>query len=132
MILENVLDLFAASEGKLSPDNVRRVEVDNALVDTGATTLAIRRAEIDGLGLKSISTRRCVTSAGVREVNVYGPVRLTIMGRNCSLDVMEVPDEVPALVGQIPLEMLDLVVDPPNHRLIGNPEHGGVHTLELY
>jgi predicted aspartyl protease len=132
MLLENVLDLHAAHEGKLSPDLVRRIEVSDALVDTGATTLTLRKAEIDGIGLKSFSTRRCVTSAGVREVKVYGPVRVTILDRSCSLDVMEVPDDVPALVGQIPLEMLDLVVDPPNRRLIGNPAHGGIHTLELY
>jgi hypothetical protein len=45
---------------------------------------------------------------------------------------MEVPDDVPVLVGQIPLEMLDLVVDPQSRRLIGNPEHQGEHILELY
>ncbi len=45
---------------------------------------------------------------------------------------MEVPDDVPVLVGQIPLEMLDLVVDLQGRRLIGNPEHNGEHILELF
>ena len=45
---------------------------------------------------------------------------------------MEVPNEVPVLIGQIPLEMLDLVVDPQGRRLIGNPEHNGEHILELF
>ncbi len=55
-----------------------------------------------------------------------------ILGRDCTVDVMEVPDEVPVLVGQIPLEMLDLVVDPRRRRLTGNPEHGGEHIIELF
>ena len=45
---------------------------------------------------------------------------------------MEVPNEVPVLIGQIILEALDLVVDPRGGRLIGNPAHDGEHVLELY
>jgi len=32
----------------------------------------------------------------------------------------------------IPLENLDLVVDPQGGNVIGNPEHGGEHTSEMY
>lgn len=39
---------------------------------------------------------------------------------------------VPPLIGQIPLEMLDFVVDPRGQKLIGNPEHGGEHVIEMY
>jgi hypothetical protein len=48
------------------------------------------------------------------------------------MDVMEVPDSVPVLIGQLPLEQLDLVVDSRSRTLIGNPAHGGEHVLELY
>jgi hypothetical protein len=65
-------------------------------------------------------------------VQVYGAVRLTIQGRDCLSDVAEVPDDCPVLIGQIPLELLDFVVDPVNHRLIGDPRHGGEHILEMY
>jgi hypothetical protein len=65
-------------------------------------------------------------------VAVYEAVRLTIDGRFCSVDVMEVPDDIPVLVGQIPLEMLDLVVDPQGRRLTGNPAHNGEHILDLF
>jgi len=43
-----------------------------------------------------------------------------------------VPNDVPALIGQIPLEMMDLVVDLQARKLIGNPAHDGEHILELY
>jgi hypothetical protein len=59
-------------------------------------------------------------------------VRLTIQGRHCPVDVLEVPDDVPVLIGQIPLENLDLVVDPRGGKLIGNPAHGGEHAFEMY
>jgi hypothetical protein len=39
---------------------------------------------------------------------------------------------LPPLIGQIPLEMLDFVVDPRGQQLIGNPEHGGEHVIEMY
>jgi len=62
---------------------------------------------------------------------MYGVVRLTIQGRDWNGDVSEVPDDGPVLIGQLPLEGLDLV-DPIGQRLIGNPEHGGEHIIELY
>ncbi len=48
------------------------------------------------------------------------------------MDVMEVPDDVRVLVGQLPLEHLDFVVDLRSRTLIGNPAHGGAHIHELY
>jgi hypothetical protein len=63
---------------------------------------------------------------------MFEAVRLTIQGRQCTMDVLEVPDTVPVLIGQIPLEHLDLVVDLRSRSLIGNPAHGGEHMYELY
>jgi hypothetical protein len=48
------------------------------------------------------------------------------------MDVMEVRDDVPALIRQIPLEHLDFVVDLRSRSLIGNPAHGGKHVYELF
>ena len=50
----------------------------------------------------------------------------------CAADVVEVPEDVLVLIGQIPLEHLDLVVDLRSGTLIGNPAHGGEHGYELY
>ena len=63
---------------------------------------------------------------------MYEAVRLTIQGRSCTMDVMEVPDTVPALIGDLSLTHLDLVVDLHSRTLIGNPAHGGEHIYELY
>ena len=47
-------------------------------------------------------------------------------------DVIEVSDDCPVLVGQVPLELMDFVVDPAGQQLIGNPAHGGEQVVELY
>lgn len=130
--VENMKDLWDNETGRREADQVRRIVVKDALVDTGATTLALPTRLIHQLGLKQVSEKRVVGSNGSHRVAVYDAVRVTIQDRFCTVDVMEVPDEVPVLVGQIPLEMLDLVVDLQGGRLIGNPAHGGEHVLGLY
>lgn len=130
--IENLDDVFGREKGILAAGDVRRVEVADALVDTGATLLSMPKRLISQLGLIPFRKRRARTSAGTVDVQVYGAVRLTIDGRDCNADVSELPDECPVLIGQLPLEMLDFVVDPIGQRLIGNPAHGGEHMIELY
>ncbi|MGH7194911.1 MAG: aspartyl protease [Candidatus Saccharimonadales bacterium] len=129
---ENLEDLWAAKRGLLAPEQVRSVVVSDALADTGATLLSLPTRLIGQLGLNKTSTKRVMSSIGLGQADLYEAVRLTIQGRTCTMDVMEVPDGVSVLVGQLPLEHLDLVVDLRSRSLIGNPAHGGEHTYELY
>jgi len=72
------------------------------------------------------------TTNGLRRRRVFQPARLELMGRHGAFQVVEVDDDVPNLLGQIPLEYLDLVVDPKRQRLIPNPEHGDRQMSEEY
>ena len=130
-MIENLSDLENAWSGALAPDKVRRIEID-ALVDTGATMLSMPKRIIEQLGLRPLRTRAVRTSTGPRLAQVYGTVRLTVQGRDCPSDVVEVADDCPVLVGRVPLELMDFVVDPASQRLIGNPAHGGEQVVELY
>ena len=130
--IENLQDLWDAKRGMMPADQVRRSCVTNALVDTGATLLSLPTKMIHELGLAKTGSKRVTSSIGVGEAAMYEAVRLTIMGRTCTMDVMEVPDSVPVLIGQLPLEHLDFVVDLRSRTLIGNPAHGGEHVYELY
>ena len=89
------------------------------------------RSLLGTLGLKHLRTRKALSSAGPVEVRVFGTARLTGQGRDCPVDITELPDGCPVLIGQIPLEAMDFVVDMPSRRLVGNPEHGGEHVIEL-
>jgi predicted aspartyl protease len=130
--IENLKDLWDAQRGLLPAEQARRVTVSDALVDTGATLLSLPTRLIRQLGLSKTGSKHVTSSIGVGEADLYEAVRLTIQGRSCTMDVLEVPDAVPALIGQIPLEHLDLVIDPRSRTLTGNPAHGGEHMYELY
>jgi clan AA aspartic protease len=130
--IENLEDLFAVKQGRLKPDQVRTVEVTDALVDTGATGLMMPKRLIDQLGLTQFRSREAKTAGGRISMPVYQAVQLTIQGRDCTLDVHEINNDLPVLIGQIPLEALDWVVDPVNQRLIGNPDHGGEHMIDAF
>ena len=130
--VENLEDLWAVKNGQKTPEEARRLSIQDALVDTGATTLSLPTQLIQQLGLERRSEKKFTTSSGEATTWVYDAVRLTIQGRECTVDVLEVPDNVPPLIGQIPLEFLDFVVDLNSRRLIGNPAHGGEHVFEMY
>lgn len=130
--IENVYDLHEVSLGTRTAEAVRRIDVPDALVDTGASTLSLPKRFVAQLGLKPLRGRQARTSSGPATLQVHGTVRLTVQGRDCTCDVVEIPADCPVLIGQIPLELLDFVVDPDGQRLIGNPAHGGEHIIELY
>jgi predicted aspartyl protease len=130
-IVESLEDLYRVQRGELAPDLARRIDVSDALVDTGATGLSLPRRLVAQLGLFPLRTRRAVTTAGIRDVPTYGAVKLTIQERDCICDVTEVDDACPVSIGQVPLELTDLVVDSGQRKLIGNPAHGGEHMIEL-
>jgi predicted aspartyl protease len=118
----NWLDLEKVAIGERT-EPPRAAEVD-ALVDTGAVRFYLRTSVVQQLGLRPI---RKVTSRTMADVSVertvFSPVDLEIQGRSGTFEVVELPDTLPNVVGQIPLEQLDWVVDPRSRRLIPNPEH---------
>ena len=130
--IENLQDVWDAERGTIPPEKVRRITIADALVDTGATLLSLPAKLIHELGLNKRYTKQVRNTTGTHDADIYGTVRLTIGGRDCPTDVIEVSDETPVLIGQIPLEYLDYVVDLRSRQLIGNPEHGGEHMFELY
>jgi predicted aspartyl protease len=129
--IENIYDLYEVEKGTLAPDQVRQVEITDAVVDTGAGGLGLSRQLIQQLGLKRFGTRQARTAAGTVAVEMFGLVRLTIQGRFCHVEVTEVAQDCPVLIGQVPLEVLDFVIDPKGQRLIGNPDHGGQYMIDL-
>lgn len=128
--LTNLKDAFLKEAGarRAKP---RAVEVE-ALVDTGATRLYLKPSVIKKLGLARTDTVRSQTTNGEAIRYKYEPVELALMGRQENFDVIEVPESVPNLLGQVPLEVLDFVVDAKGQKLIPNPAHGGEQMTEEY
>jgi hypothetical protein len=60
---------------------------------------------------------------------MYRAGRLTIQGRDCAIDVGEIGDGFPVLIGQVPLELLDWVVDLSNYpKTLSSPGFYGGYT----
>lgn len=131
-LIENLNDLAGVQAGTLTSDQVRKVEVIDALVDSGLNGLLMPKRFIAQLGLMPLRTRNAMTAVGVTSMQVYRAARLTVQGRDCILDVTEVGDELPVLIGKIPLESMDWVIDRQGQKLIGNPAHGGEQMIEVF
>ena len=129
VILINSLDDALLSLGKITLDQVRRVEAEG-IVDTGAVTCVLPQTVVDQLGV-SIRAKRIARYADghSEEVGVTGPVLFEILGRNSSEDALVLGDEI--LIGQTLLERLDLLADCRNQRVIPNPAHPDQQILNV-
>lgn len=128
--LTSLKDLFLRGAGARR-GRPRQVEVE-ALVDTGATRLYLKPSVIQKLGLQRVDAVRSRTTNGDVVRFKYEPVQLELMGRKENFDVIEIAEVVPNLLGQVPLEVLDLVVDSKGQKVIPNPAHGGEQMTEEY
>ncbi|RKU14515.1 aspartyl protease [Candidatus Poribacteria bacterium] len=120
--MANLKDLNLAEAGVINPEDVRRVTVENAVVDTGATRLALPKPIIEQLGLTPVRSTRSLTTNGVVERTVYSPLEFTVLERTDNIQGTDLPANVPVLVGHVVLELLDLCLDI-KRGLIYNPEH---------
>jgi clan AA aspartic protease len=93
----------------------------DALVDTGTLHLCIPEALAQRLALKHTGTRRVtLADGGVREVRYVSPIRVELLGRVCVTGALVLGDQV--LLGAIPMEDMDLLVEPARQRVITPPE----------
>lgn len=99
------------------------------LVDTGVVFMSIPEhlAVQLGFDLTEVSTREVVLAdGGRRSVPMIGPLRVRFADRYCDLSALVLGDE--ALLGTVPMEMMDLVVTPSTQSLSINPESPFVPT----
>ncbi|NJM51291.1 MAG: clan AA aspartic protease [Sphingomonadales bacterium] len=101
-------------------------EIDaKALVDTGAIDLCIPQHIVNQLKLEAIEQREVTLADGRKEVVDYvGPIKIEAFGRHAFTGAMVMGDTV--LLGAIPMESMDLLVDPRRLQLIPNPENPNI------
>src|SRR5688572_18161281 len=129
--LANSGDEELVARGYLRPDEVRRTEVD-ALVDTGATGLAVPADIVEGLGLRELRRVEIGLADGSKRlVPIVTGVSIEIVGRGMVCDAFVLPAGSTPLIGQIQLEWLDLVVDPKSRDVTVNPAHPDMPCLDL-
>ena len=120
----NYSDLLDVRRGLIPPQSVRTVSVE-ALVDTGAVTLVIPEDVALTLGLELLPARTVILADGTRRpIPVATGLRIEILGRQMLCDAYVTPAGSTTLVGQIPLEYLDLIVDPGTREIRVRSEAG--------
>jgi len=116
---------------RITADQIRQILITNVIVDSGASMMCLSRALIEQLGLELLKMTKVNTAEGIVERGIYGPVIYEIQGRMARGDVLELSHpKIQALIGQIPLEQLDFLINPAANRLITNPEHEGELILD--
>ena len=121
--LANLADLILAKEGVIPTEEVRSITVEDALVDTGASRLSLPSPIIEQLGLIPVGRLPSKTANGTVMRTVYSGVEFTIMERSDIIQVTDLPEDAPVLVGHIILEKLDICLHI-EKGLIYNPDHG--------
>jgi clan AA aspartic protease len=117
--LKNAGDRIKVRDGFLPEGKVRQATV-KALVDTGAGTLVIDENTCQKLGLEIRGLRSATVANGAREVcKVTEPVEIHWKNRETACPAIVLPGTDGVLLGAIPLEDMDLVVNPAKQELSG-------------
>ena len=128
--LTNRDDLAFVRAGVMKPEEVRRLTIEDALVDTGATGLCLPGPLIEQLGLTPLREIQAQTANGIVTRTIYSEVEYTVLERSDSIRVTDLPEGMPVLVGHMILEALDLCVDM-KAGLIHNPAHDGAWMIKI-
>ena len=132
IILKNAVDVSNFSTGIVKDHQIRQTTVQ-ALVDTGAWTLVINEDIRAKLGLQVIGTDSGTLADGTKEsFNVAGPLEVIWKDRRtiCVALVLPTADEV--LLGAIPLEALDLTINPRKEEITGAHGDQPLHSVKFY
>jgi clan AA aspartic protease len=127
--LKNAYDVVEYIRGATQEPDIRQVTVQ-AMVDTGAGTLIINETIQQALGLVVIGEQPAtLADRAVKTCKYTDPVMVHWGNRSTAVSpvIMEGADEV--LLGAIPLEAMDLIVDPARQTVIG--AHGDTPLLRI-
>jgi len=128
--LENSMDRRLAESGYIKEDQIRIMDVE-AMPDTGAWTLIINDETRRQLGLKTVNKVETPIAGGSTAMyDLTEPVEIRRKNRRAGIEAPVVPNSKEILLGALPLEALDLYVDPVNQKLAG--VHGDTPVYIIY
>jgi clan AA aspartic protease len=110
--LVNSGDMVLHKRGYIKESEIRREKV-KALVDNGAYMMCINENLKNQLGLDHSSFETAQMADGtLKKVEVVGPMNVLFLNRITSCLAMVMPGDSEVLLGAIPMEGLDVVIDP--------------------
>ncbi|MFN0036989.1 MAG: retroviral-like aspartic protease family protein [Saprospiraceae bacterium] len=130
--LFNAADLDLFRRKKMSAKDVKKISV-MALVDTGAYMLAINENIRRQLDLSVTDHQFAEIATGeVIELEVVGPIEIRFENRRTVTEAVVLPgNDTEVLLGAIPMEAMDVVIDMKLQELKVNPLHPTRPQLSL-
>jgi clan AA aspartic protease len=127
--LENIEDRGVARRGYIKESEIRTLKVE-AMPDTGAWTLVINEEVRQKLGLAIEETSESTLADGKADTyDVTEGIKIRWKDRSTVLPAVVVPNAKDILLGALPLEAMDLMVDPVHGRLVGVHGDQPLHVL---
>ena len=123
--LISVDDLALCRRGFLSEDEVRSIRV-RALVDSGAYQMVINEHVKQQLDLQVVEERVVTLADSELRLEVVGPIEIHFKNRMTVAHAIVSPAARDVLLGSIPMEDLDVVIDPKRQTLDVNPANPNI------
>ena len=128
--LQNGDDVSMSRRHIIGEEEIREITI-NMMVDSGALMLTINEEIREALGLPIIDYRPSQLADGTRlELPVAGTVIVWYEGRFCTTNAIVLPGDNEPLLGAIPIEEMDLWVNPARNILTAVHPEGPIMSLK--
>jgi clan AA aspartic protease len=119
--LINEEDMGMARRSLMDPDDIRKITV-SALVDTGALMMSINENIQEYLQLPIVETRRLELANGkMLECPIGAPLVVRFKDHTAHCSAVILPGNSEPLLGAIPLEEMNVIIDPQRQELVPSP-----------
>ena len=109
--LINRIDLAMAAKYEIGEEEIKRITV-TALVDSGSFETAINQNIQEYLQIPIIGRKRFEMADGtVSELDIVSPLDIRFMDRDVTTRAVVLPGNSEVLLGMIPMEAMDLIID---------------------
>jgi len=119
--ITNIEDTILAKNKYLPINKIRRMTT-RMMVDSGAIMMAINEDIQAQMGLSVVERLVVQLADGTPlELDVVGPIKVFFGNRSCTVDALLLPGSTEPLLGAIPMEYMDLIIDPAMQTLGPHP-----------
>ncbi len=129
--ISNSDDKALIRRNKMDKLDLRTMNI-NILVDTGAYNLALNERIANQLGLAKLGKQTFLLADGSEiSLDIVGPVDIKFENRETTCRAVLLKGDTEPLLGQIPIEDLDVVLLPREEKMIVNPKSPFIARKEL-
>ncbi|MHA4809879.1 retroviral-like aspartic protease family protein [Flavitalea flava] len=129
--LINGVDMGNARRYQTGEEEIRRMRL-TMLVDSGAYMMAINETIQSQLDLMFLEKRTVQLASGqIVTYDVVGPVEVRFANRKAMCSAFVLPGDSEPLLGAIPMEEMDVIINPKRQELVVNPEHPNYAVLKM-